>query len=94
LQKSTFTVLKMDCPSEENLIRLKLDGLEGVCGLDFDIPGRRLVVFHDGRLTARLKRRPRLIRLPTRLVLPDLGPEGDRETVPAIDGDDGHRQLD
>ena len=40
----------MDCPSEENLIRIKLDGREEIKGLDFDIPKRRLTVFHEGRL--------------------------------------------
>ncbi|MBV9926603.1 MAG: cation transporter [Acidobacteria bacterium] len=51
MQKTTFVVPQMDCPSEESLIRLQLDGLAGVRGLDFDLPGRRLVVFHDGQLT-------------------------------------------
>ncbi len=40
----------MDCPSEENLIRMKLDGIEGISHLDFDIPNRRLSVFHDGNI--------------------------------------------
>jgi Co/Zn/Cd efflux system component len=51
MQKSVFEIPKMDCPSEENLIRLKLDGLRGVSGLDFDIPNRRLTVLHDGQLS-------------------------------------------
>ncbi len=42
-----FKISKMDCPSEEQLIRMKLEGLEGIRKLDFDIPGRRLKVFHD-----------------------------------------------
>jgi cation diffusion facilitator family transporter len=37
----------MDCPSEENMIRMKLDGLS-FKKLDFDIPNRNLYVFHDG----------------------------------------------
>lgn len=40
----------MDCPSEENLIRIKLDGISEIKNLDFDIPSRRLFVFHDGGL--------------------------------------------
>lgn len=40
----------MDCHSEENLVRLKLDGISAVKNLDFDIPNRRLTVFHDGQL--------------------------------------------
>lgn len=38
----------MDCPSEENLIRMKLDGVSGIANLDFDIPNRILTVFHNG----------------------------------------------
>lgn len=37
----------MDCPSEENLIRLKLDGLQEITRLDFDLDARRLVVYHS-----------------------------------------------
>lgn len=40
----------MDCPSEENLVRLKLDGVRGIQHLDFDIAHRELTVFHDGKL--------------------------------------------
>lgn len=40
----------MDCPSEENLVRVKLDGISAIKHLDFDIPSRRLTVFHDGQL--------------------------------------------
>ena len=39
----------MDCPSEENLIRMKLDGISSIKHLDFDIPNRKLVVFHAGQ---------------------------------------------
>lgn len=37
----------MDCPSEENMIRMKLDGLS-FRKLDFDIPNRNLYVYHEG----------------------------------------------
>ncbi len=40
----------MDCPSEENLIRMKLDGISSVVNLDFDIPNRKLTVFHSGEI--------------------------------------------
>ena len=40
----------MDCPSEENMIRVKLDEVPGIEGLDFDIPNRKLTVFHDNQL--------------------------------------------
>lgn len=49
MQKTTFEISGMDCPSEENLIRVKLDGISGIQHLDFDIPNRKLTVFHtDG----------------------------------------------
>lgn len=34
----------MDCPSEENIIRMKLDGAPGIQSLNFDIPNRKLLV--------------------------------------------------
>ena len=40
----------MDCPSEENLIRMKLDGNSSIANLTFDIPNRKLVVHHNGEL--------------------------------------------
>ena len=40
----------MDCPSEENLIRMKLDGISNIANLDFDIPNRKLTVFHNGQI--------------------------------------------
>lgn len=39
----------MDCPSEENLMRLKLDDLPEIVRLDFDLPNRRLTVLHTGK---------------------------------------------
>lgn len=56
---SSYRVPKMDCPSEERMIRLALDGLDGVCALSFDLPNRRLEVVHDGAvepITAKLER--------------------------------------
>lgn len=37
----------MDCPSEENLIRMKLDGISSIANLEFDIPNRKLTVYHQ-----------------------------------------------
>ena len=48
MEKSIFEITKMDCPSEENLIRMKLDGISSISNLDFDIPNRKLTVFHSG----------------------------------------------
>lgn len=45
--KSVFTVNKMDCPSEESLIRMKVEGLSVIKNLTFDIENRKLTVFHS-----------------------------------------------
>lgn len=37
----------MDCPSEESLIRMKLEGLSAIKNLVFDIENRKLTVFHS-----------------------------------------------
>lgn len=50
LQKSVFIVKKMDCPCEEELIRLHLGGLEQVEQLAFDLPARTLTVYHTGAM--------------------------------------------
>jgi len=50
MQRTIFEITKMDCPSEENLIRMKLDGVSGIANLDFDIPNRKLTVFHSGQI--------------------------------------------
>ena len=47
MYRTLFEIPKMDCPSEENLIRMKLDGISSIANLDFDIPNRRLTVFHS-----------------------------------------------
>lgn len=46
--KSTFKISKMDCPSEEQIIRIKLEQHPEVESLDFDIPNRKLAVYHRG----------------------------------------------
>ena len=50
MEKTIFEVTKMDCPSEENLIRMKLDGISSIANLDFDIPNRKMTIFHSGDL--------------------------------------------
>lgn len=47
---SIFIVPKMDCPSEEQLIRLTLESLNPSVGLQFDISNRKVKVFHDDNL--------------------------------------------
>lgn len=50
LNSSVFLITKMDCPSEEQIIRMKLDAITGIHALDFDIPNRKLTVSHHGNV--------------------------------------------
>lgn len=47
MQKTIFKISKMDCPSEENLIRMKLSEFQTIKNLEFDIPNRELAIFHN-----------------------------------------------
>jgi len=58
MKKTDFIVSKMDCPCEEQIIRMALDGIERIAKLEFDIPNRKLVVYHtteDSVIEAKLK---------------------------------------
>lgn len=48
MNRSAFLIPKMDCAAEERLVRMALDGVEGVCRLSFDLPRRTLTVWHEG----------------------------------------------
>lgn len=65
--RSTFLVSQMDCPSEENLIRMALQGLQGVNFLEFDLDRRTLQVRHTGSSEAMLERLS-LLNLGTSLI--------------------------
>lgn len=69
-RRSVFAVPGMDCPSEENLIRLALDGVDGIVELDFDLQSRHVVVVHDTYRTQVLtiSRRLASLQLGARLV--------------------------
>lgn len=45
---SSFSVPKMDCPSEERMIRLALNGFPELNSLAFDLSTRQVRAFHDG----------------------------------------------
>lgn len=53
---SIFSIPKMDCPSEENLIRMALSDFPGIGSLSFDLSNRRLSVVHQGDSESVLKR--------------------------------------
>ena len=48
MKKTFFSVPKMDCPSEEKLIRMALADVNGIELLQFDLSGRQLTAVHEG----------------------------------------------
>ncbi len=48
MNKTTYKISKMDCLSEENILRMKLQGLQNIIALKFEIPERKLFVMHEG----------------------------------------------
>jgi Co/Zn/Cd efflux system component len=48
MKLSTFHLARMDCSSEEQLVRMKLGDLAEIRSLSFDLPNRTLRVHHDG----------------------------------------------
>jgi len=56
MTRSEIVVEKMDCAAEERLVRLALEGRAGVGSMAFDLPARRLTVWHDGDAGAILAR--------------------------------------
>lgn len=52
-----LAIEKMDCPTEEVLIRGKLESMPGITGLDFNLIQRRLTVTHHLADTAAIVKR-------------------------------------
>lgn len=50
MKKTTFKIPKMDCSAEEQMVRMKLDGYTDIKKLDFDLPARKLEVYHLGNV--------------------------------------------
>ena len=50
MYKTILEVAQMDCPSEENLIRLKLGEISTIAHLSFGLPNRRLTIFHSEQI--------------------------------------------
>lgn len=50
MKRTVLYISKMDCPSEEQLIRMRLMELAEVKRLDFDLNKRRLTVYHTDNL--------------------------------------------
>jgi len=70
-------VSKMDCPSEENLIRMALGKVSGIDNIAFDLNTRTVTVLHDGKADA-LVQVPQPLRLGVEL-------RGSRPARPKVD---------
>jgi len=51
MNKTLFEISKMDCPSEETMIRTRLSGNSSIRSLEFDLENRQLAIFHEGEST-------------------------------------------
>lgn len=47
MKMSSFRLERMDCAAEEQLVRMTLDNVEGVDGMEFDLDGRTVTVRHE-----------------------------------------------
>jgi Co/Zn/Cd efflux system component len=48
MKKTGFRISKMDCPSEEQIVRMKLNDMKEIQSLMFNLSDRSLDVFHSG----------------------------------------------
>ena len=46
MYKAVFKIDKMDCPCEENLIRLKLESIDNILNQEYDLTNRILTIIH------------------------------------------------
>ncbi len=87
MKKSTIKINKMDCPSEEQMIRMKLEALDQVKHLEFDLPGRKLDVFHSDNVE------PILLALSELKLKEKLEETRESETLPEGDNSDQSKIL-
>lgn len=84
---SLFAIPKMDCPSEERLIRMALSDADGVAALDFDLGKRELRIGHTGAvdpITQRLEKLGLGARLISSTAMQDAIPDaGSKLPTPA-----------
>lgn len=48
MRETVFAMPKMDCPSEERMIRAALEGFEAVRGIECDLTARKVRIVHQG----------------------------------------------
>ncbi len=47
MKRTTFEVEKMDCSAEEQRVRMQLEDVDGIHRLTFDLPNRRVAIYHS-----------------------------------------------
>lgn len=47
MKRSVFHVAEMDCPSEESMVRMQFEGVEGIRTLAFNLDERTVAIVHD-----------------------------------------------
>ncbi|WP_077923952.1 cation transporter [Spirosoma sp. 209] len=93
MNKSIFQVAGMDCPSEEQLIRMKLADKQDVERLQFDIPNRKVTVLHNGDAEP-ITRALAELRLDSRLLETEDADLAElTEEVPSVDSPRDRRLL-
>ncbi len=80
-KRSVFAVPKMDCPSEERVIRMALDGAPDVGELRFDLQARTVTVVHAGEPSPILAKLEPL-GLGARLQASDVAPDEEAAAAP------------
>ena len=88
---SDYRVPKMDCPSEEGMIRMALDSIEPRVLLEFDTPNRKVRVFH-GDNGAAIEERMRSLGLGA--TLEKTTPGGEEDLVLAREKEEATAQVD
>ncbi|MFP2923785.1 cation diffusion facilitator family transporter [Pyxidicoccus sp. 3LG] len=86
--RSEFKVPRMDCPSEERTVRMTLEGLPAVRALSFDLPERRLTVWHSKGAASEVVERLEPLGLGAQL-LETHGGAAASEGMPAVGEDAG-----
>lgn len=83
-ERVVFLIQKMDCPTEEKLIRDRLEGMPGIDGLQFNLIQRELTVLH---------RLPSIDGIMATLKALDMGPAVKSDSLAAAAPDGEHAAL-
>lgn len=85
LNQTVFHIGKMDCPTEEQIIRNRLKSVTGIDALEFDLMSRRLTVRHRLDDEAVIQKALESVGMDPRLVGDDDGPVEQGRVLPLRD---------